>query len=188
MRLARLPMLAAATFGLVAVSLTPLATTAESVPQIVIEDGGTQPVFSYGDAIREVAYVEAPMDSDSDGANDLIEVDIIRPAETEQGMKVPTIMEASPYYGRDAGDPPPDQTRGFPGWWDEYFVPRGYAIVQVEMQGTGRSYGCPTTGGPEDTISIKAVVDWLNGRAPAYHYDGSVADASWSSGNVGMQG
>jgi X-Pro dipeptidyl-peptidase len=188
MRVARLPVLVGGTLGLLAASLAAPMAIAESVPQIVIEDGVTQPVFSYGDAIREVVYVEAPMDSDSDGANDLIEVDIIRPAETDQGMKVPAIMEASPYYGREAGDPPADQTRGFPGWWDEYFVPRGYAIVQVEMQGTGRSYGCPTTGGPEDTISIKAVVDWLNGRAPAYHYDGSVADASWSSGNVGMQG
>jgi X-Pro dipeptidyl-peptidase len=165
--------------------------SAESVPEvpaIVIEDGVTQPVFSYDDAVQEVVYVEAPMDSDGDGALDLIEVDVIRPAETDTGMKVPTIMEASPYYGRAAGDPPPDQTRGFPGWWDEFFVPRGYAIVQVEMQGTGRSFGCPTTGGVEDTISIKAVVDWLNGRVPGFYPDGSDAVASWSTGNVGMQG
>lgn len=187
MRFARLPILAGAMFGLVTVGLAPLAT-ADSVPRIVIEDGVTQPVFSYEDAIQEVVYVEAPMDSDSDGARDLIAVDVIRPAETAEGLTVPTIMEASPYYGRAEGDPPPDQTRGFPGWWDEYFVPRGYAIVQVEMQGTSRSFGCPTTGGPEDTTSIKAVVDWLNGRAPAYHPDGTEAVASWSTGDVGMQG
>jgi X-Pro dipeptidyl-peptidase len=163
------------------------ATAGTTSDWIVIEDGVTQPVFDYDEAIQEVVYVEAPMDSDSDGQNDLIAVDVIRPAETEQGMKVPTIMEASPYYGRSA-NPPPDQTRGFPGWWDEYFVPRGYAIAQPEMQGTGRSFGCPTTGGVEDTISIQATVDWLNGRAPGYYYDGTPAVATWSSGNVGMQG
>ncbi|HEX6327149.1 MAG TPA: CocE/NonD family hydrolase [Jiangellaceae bacterium] len=163
------------------------ASAGTSSDWIVIEDGVTQPVYDYDSAIQEVVYVEAPMDSDSDGVNDLIAVDVIRPAETEQGMKVPTIMEASPYYGRSA-NPPPDQTRGFPGWWDEYFVPRGYAIAQPEMQGTGRSFGCPTTGGVEDTISIQAVVDWLNGRAPGFYYDGTPAVATWSSGNVGMQG
>src|SRR5690606_33463017 len=118
-------------------------------PGIVIENGVTQPVFSYDDAIKEVVYVEAPMDSDSDGRRDLIAVDVIRPAETEAGLRVPTIMEASPYFGRSTSNSRPDQTRGFAGWWDEYFVPRGYAIVQVEMQGTSRSFGCPTTGGVE---------------------------------------
>ena len=175
---------------LVAGGLAPGATAAAATtatPEIVVEDGVTQPVFSRADAIQEVVYVEAPMDSDGDGANDLIAVDVIRPVETEDGLKVPTIMEASPYFGRSA-NPPPDQTRGFPGWWDEFFVPRGYAIVQVEMQGTSRSFGCPTTGGVEDTISIKAAVDWLNGRAPGFYYDGAEAVATWSTGNVGMQG
>jgi X-Pro dipeptidyl-peptidase len=182
--------LAAASTAMAAALMIPglaPATAGTTSDWIVIEDGVTQPVYDYESAIQEVVYVEAPMDSDSDGQNDLIAVDVIRPAETEQGMKVPTIMEASPYYGRSA-NPPPDQTRGFPGWWDEYFVPRGYAIAQPEMQGTGRSFGCPTTGGVEDTISIQAVVDWLNGRAPAYYHDGTPAVATWSSGNVGMQG
>lgn len=187
MRTIRRSVAVGAVVALVTTALAPAATAEDEQQWIVIEDGVTQPVFSYDDAIQEVVYVEAPMDSDSDGVNDLIEVDVIRPAETDDGMQVPTIMEASPYFGRSA-NPSPDETRGFPGWWDEYFVPRGYAIVQVEMQGTGRSFGCPTTGGVEDTISIKAAVDWLNGRAPGYHYDGSAALAYWSTGNVGMQG
>ncbi|RKN35553.1 CocE/NonD family hydrolase [Micromonospora musae] len=174
--------------GMAVVSAPAAASAQVGKPRIVVENGLTQPVFSYAEAIQEVVYVEAPMDSDGDGRRDLIEVDVVRPAETEAGLRVPTIMEASPYYGRETGDPLPDQTRGFPGWWDEYFVPRGYAVVQVEMQGTSRSFGCPTTGGPEDTISAKAVVDWLNGRAPGFHHDGSVAVADWSTGNVGMQG
>ena len=187
MKPARRSVAVGAVVGVAGLGLVPVATADVDTDWLVIEDGVTQPVFDYDDAIQEVVYVEAPMDSDGDGENDLIAVDIIRPAETEEGLTVPTIMEASPYYGRSA-NPPPDQTRGFPGWWDEYFVPRGYAIAQPEMQGTGRSFGCPTTGGPEDTISIQAVVDWLNGRAPAYYHDGTEAVADWSSGNVGMQG
>jgi len=185
----RVPRLVVAVLALTtaALALIPAATASEAAPGIVIEDGVTQPVFPFEDAIEEVVYVEAPMDSDGDGQNDLIEMDIIRPGETDSGLEVPSIMEASPYFGRSA-NPPPDQTRGFPGWWDEYFVPRGYAVVQVEMQGTGRSFGCPVTGGVEDTISIKAAVDWLNGRAPGFHYDGTPAVASWSTGDVGMQG
>ncbi len=175
------------TAGLALAGLVPAATASTGTEGIVVEDGATQPVFSYDDAIEEVVYVEAPMDSDGDGQDDLIAVDVIRPAETSDGLTVPSIMEASPYFGRSS-DPPPDETRGFPGWWDEFFVPRGYAIVQVEMQGTSRSFGCPTTGGEEDTISINAVVDWLNGRAPGYYHDGTPAVAAWSTGDVGMQG
>lgn len=187
MRRARRSVAIGATAGITMVSLVPVAAASDDPDSIVVEDGVTQPVFPYDDAIEEVVYVEAPMDSDGDGQDDLIAVDVIRPAATADGVTVPSIMEASPYFGRSA-NPPPDETRGFPGWWDEYFVPRGYAIVQVEMQGTSRSFGCPTTGGVEDTISIKAVVDWLNGRAPGYYHDGTPAEASWSTGDVGMQG
>jgi X-Pro dipeptidyl-peptidase len=163
------------------------ATAVQAIdpPTIVVTDGLTQPVFSYADAVRETLWVEAPMDSDFDGRRDLIRMDVIRPIETEAGLKVPSIMEASPYYNPGTNITTP---RGFPGWWDEYFVPRGYAIVQVEMQGTSRSEGCPAIGGSEDTISIKAAVDWLNGRAPGFQLDGTPATAYWSTGAVGMQG
>jgi X-Pro dipeptidyl-peptidase len=135
--------------------------------------------------VRETLWVEAPMDSDLDGRNDRIRIDVIRPRETEDGLRVPTIMEASPYYNPGDNITTP---RGFPGWWDEYFVPRGYAIAQVEMQGTARSEGCPSIGGVEDTTSIKAAVDWLNGRAPGQRLDGTPAAAHWSTGDVAMQG
>ncbi|HEX5540425.1 MAG TPA: CocE/NonD family hydrolase [Micromonospora sp.] len=188
MRLVRRLVAVGAVVGLTVVGVPPGANAEAQPPGIVIQNGVTQPVFSHANAIQEVVYVEAPMDSDGDGRRDLIAVDVIRPAETEAGLRVPTIMEASPYFGRSGGNARPDRTRGFAGWWDEYFVPRGYAVVQVEMQGTSRSFGCPTTGGVEDTISIKAVVDWLNGRAPGFYHDGTPAVADWSTGNVGMQG
>jgi X-Pro dipeptidyl-peptidase len=40
------------------------------------------------------------------------------------------------------------------------------------MNGT-LSTGCPLHGGPGDVASMKAVIDWLNGRAPGYDKDGN---------------
>ncbi|MGI5500196.1 CocE/NonD family hydrolase [Lentzea sp. CA-135723] len=137
-------------------------------------------------AVTETVYVESTIDSDSDGRLDRIAADVMRPDTTE---RVPIVMEASPYYGLGAAKASSmNVPRGFGRWYDEYFVPRGYAVVEMEMQGTSRSTGCPTTGGPEDTASVKAVVDWLNGRAKAFYADGREAKATWSTGNVGMLG
>ncbi|GLZ35288.1 Xaa-Pro dipeptidyl-peptidase [Lentzea sp. NBRC 105346] len=135
-------------------------------------------------AITETVYVESTIDSDTDGKPDRIAADVMRP---DAAGKVPIVMEASPYYGLGE-ELATNAPRGFKRWYDEYFVPRGYAVVEVEMQGTSRSTGCPTTGGPEDTASVRAVVDWLNGRAKAFYADGRPAVASWSTGNVGMLG
>ncbi|MER7544954.1 Xaa-Pro dipeptidyl-peptidase [Spirillospora sp. NPDC127506] len=169
---------------------------AQPSPKIVVKDGVTQPVFSYEDAIREHVYVESSVDSDGDGAKDRVNVDIIRPEETEHGLKVPVIMDESPYYdnaGRgneselktyDAdGDPVK-----FPLFYDNYFVPRGYAFLAVDMVGTTRSDGCPVSGGPTDVLGGKAVVDWLNGRAKAYRPDGTPVEAAWTTGRTGMIG
>ncbi|HZK50079.1 MAG TPA: X-prolyl-dipeptidyl aminopeptidase, partial [Actinomycetota bacterium] len=49
----------------------------EEAPTIVVEDGVTQPVFGYGDAIRERVWVDSTFDSDSDGTNDRIALDIM---------------------------------------------------------------------------------------------------------------
>ncbi|MFB4308969.1 Xaa-Pro dipeptidyl-peptidase [Actinomadura sp. GTD37] len=165
-------------------------------PKIVVKDGVTQPVFSYEDAIREHVYVESSVDSDRDGRKDRVNVDIIRPKETEHGLKVPVIMDESPYYdnaGRgneselktyDAGGNPVK----FPLYYDNYFVPRGYAFLAVDMVGTTRSDGCPVSGGPTDVLGGKAVVDWLNGRAKAYGPDGDPVRATWTTGRTGMIG
>lgn len=184
-----LPSRLAALLAACAVVAGVLATTAPAAPPwIVVENDETQPVFSYEEAIRETVYVESTIDSDFDGRLDLIAADVMRPKETETGMKVATVMEASPYYGRAFPLPAADAPRGFLQWYDEFFVPRGYAVVEVEMQGTSRSEGCPTMGDREDTLSIKAAVDWLNGRARAFYADGTEAVADWSLGDVGMLG
>lgn len=145
----------------------------------------TQPIYSLATAIRETVYVDAPMDSDRDGRPDRIAVAIMRPATTHQ---VATVMQASPYTGRDAVAGGPPDPGVFAEWYADYFVPRGYAMVEVEMQGTGRSEGCPTTGGPDDTTSVTAATNWLTGRVRGYYADGSPAVATWSTGAIGMIG
>ncbi|WP_327587156.1 Xaa-Pro dipeptidyl-peptidase [Nonomuraea sp. NBC_00507] len=172
------------------------AASAAAKPEIEVSGGVTQPVFSYKDAIREHVRVQSPLDSDGDGNKDLVRVDIIRPKESNAGLKVPVIMHESPYYDQPGVgfelehktyDADGNLTK-FPLFYDNYFVPRGYAFVSVDMVGTRLSGGCPTSGGPSDVLGGKAVIDWLNGRATAYDDKGNPVKASWTTGRTGMIG
>lgn len=172
---------------------------------IKVEDGMTQPVFSSEEAIIETVYVETTVDSDGDGEYDKVRADLIRPKETEDGLKVPVIYEMSPYraglnpidfHDVDVELNPVDDNQqggipyaqGLPGYYDDYFVPRGYAVILAEGIGSGLSDGCPTTGDEQEILATKAVVDWLNGNAKAYDEDGEEVLADWSTGKVGMTG
>jgi X-Pro dipeptidyl-peptidase len=176
---------------------TPSAGVVPSESAAVVRDGVTQPVYSYSGAIRETVWVEVPSDGDGDGRRDRVAADIVRPREpAAAGRRIPVIMDASPYYrccGRgneserkayDAAGRPVT----FPLFYDNYFVPRGYAVVLVDLAGTNRSEGCLDIAGPSDIGSATAVIDWLNGRAPGFRADGSPARAGWASGAVGMIG
>ncbi|MEJ3748076.1 CocE/NonD family hydrolase [Actinomycetes bacterium KLBMP 9797] len=172
------------------------AAAAPAPPGIVVEDGVTQPVFSAAAAVQETVHVRSDMDSDLDGQLDTITAMVIRPEGTGPGLRVASIIKASPYWngqslaGGRGGvvDPIADPATHWSGWLDEYFVPRGYAVLEVEIAGTGTSEGCLSVGGVEDQRSVAAVVDWLNGRTTATYADGSAAVATWSTGNVGMYG
>ncbi len=116
------------------------------------------------------------MDTDSDGTADTIAVDIVRPRETDAtGVKVPVIMDASPYYeccgrGNESEKKTYDSDgviAKMPLFYDNYFVPRGYGVVGVDIVGTGRSTGCGDVGGKDEIASVVAVIDWLNGRNTA---------------------
>ncbi|MGW2111421.1 Xaa-Pro dipeptidyl-peptidase [Streptomyces sp. NPDC001948] len=159
----------------------------------------SEPVYSYGDAVRESVWVDTGLDGDGDGRGDRVAADIVRPREpARQGRKIPVIMDASPYYsccgrGNESqlktydADGRPVQ---FPLHYDNYFVPRGYAFVAVDLAGTNRSDGCVDVGGRSDVQSAKAVIDWLNGRARAYttRTGDARASAGWSNGRTGMIG
>ncbi|MFJ4918953.1 Xaa-Pro dipeptidyl-peptidase [Streptomyces sp. NPDC088725] len=159
----------------------------------------SSPVYSYENAIRESVWVDTGLDGDEDGRTDRVAVDIVRPSETaRQGRKIPVIMDASPYYsccgrGNENQLKTYDETGapvGFPLHYDNYFVPRGYAFVAVDLAGTNRSDGCVDVGGRSDVQSAKAVVDWLNGRAHGYSTRTGItpARADWTTGSTGMIG
>jgi X-Pro dipeptidyl-peptidase len=180
----------------------------------VFVDGQAQPVFSTVPAtwVRQELWVETTIDSDFDGVLDRIHIDVARVQETETiGLKVPVVMEVSPYYGGDVpvvnwnvdheiGHPPTFRPTATPTFFDTSpiisnshtatWVPRGFAVVHAEGTGTGLSTGCPTTGDPFETLGPKAVIDWLNGRAKAYtaQVGGTEVAASWTTGKVGMIG
>jgi predicted acyl esterase len=95
--------------------------------------------------------------------------------------RYPTILEASPYHGTLADR---EGTRILPEPRDEnaqslgltrYFAPRGYAVVMMDLRGTGRSGGCLDHIGPNDRADLKKVIDWI-------------AAQPWSNGRVGMTG
>lgn len=76
--------------ALFAVTLTlAIATPAQAAaaPAITVQNGRTQPVFSYADAVREHVYVESTVDSDLDGKLDKVRVDIIRPRSPARGSR-----------------------------------------------------------------------------------------------------
>ncbi|MGH3453443.1 MAG: CocE/NonD family hydrolase [Nocardioidaceae bacterium] len=177
-------------------SAVPVATS-DDQPTVVVADGVTQPVFGYTDAIRERVWVDTDVDSDRDDVDDVVRVDIIRPEATERGLKVPVIIDDSPYYstlcrGNESeckadidGDGLLDR---WPLFYDNYFVPRGYAVALVDMTGTAGSTGCPTIQGANENLSGPAVIDWLNGRRSAHDAAGDPVEVDWHNGRSGMIG
>ncbi|WP_239175363.1 Xaa-Pro dipeptidyl-peptidase [Actinoplanes cyaneus] len=170
--------------------------TATGVPHI--RNGETVPVYSYDNAVRESVWVQTPLDNDHDGKRDEIAVDIVRPREAAaKHLRVPVVMEGSPYYsccGRgNESELKEYDANGIitkePLFYDNYFVPRGYAFVAADLAGTNRSTGCMDVGGREEVLGAKAVIDWLNGRARARYADGAPAVATgWTNGRTGMIG
>ena len=109
---------------------------------------------------------------------ELLYLEIVRP---EGSGRFPVILESSPYHGTMADRdgtrilPGPTGPDGKPLGLTGYFAPRGYAVVMMDLRGTGRSQGCLDHLGPKDARDIKQVVEWA-------------ASQSWSNGKVGMVG
>jgi len=175
-------------------TLTPIPATA-ATPAFSLSGGVSAPIHSMADAVRETVYVDTGLDADGDGSPDRVTADIIRPSTTG---RVPVIMEASPYY-QSAGRGNESEVKTydsagvpvkFPLFYDNYFVPRGYAVVLVDFLGTNRSRGCVDVGGQSEITSGTAVIDWLNGRRTGYTTmtGTTTKTASWSTGAVGMIG
>jgi X-Pro dipeptidyl-peptidase len=196
---------------------------APSATSPVFENGLAQPVFAGQPIVRHNVWVEVPdLDTDRDGVNDRIRVQVSRPDATERGAKLPVILVASPYSGGMMpypqydinlplyvpeaaparqlpaplppisgkpyyGSEPPIRTITSSGY-ATYFLPRGFIFADADSLGTGNSSGCPTIGGREENLAIKAVIDWFNGKGHAFDAEGAEVRAYWTTGATAMIG
>jgi X-Pro dipeptidyl-peptidase len=198
-------------FAVTPVTAAPLPGPTE--PTFV--NGEAQPVFPTSSTswINHDLYIETEVDSDFDGRKDLVHADVSRVTETDTaGLKVPVVLEVSPYYAGTAvlannwavdheiGNPPASRqpaiatarppTTSISTAHESNWVPRGFAVMHSESVGTGQSEGCPTSGGRNETLGAKAVIDWLNGRAKGYAATDRLTPvtAYWATGKAGMIG
>lgn len=183
----------------------------------VFVNGMAQVVPAFQDTakwIRQDLWVQTDFDSDRDGKPDRVHVDVTRPGQTADGLKVSILYGSSPYFAGTSRDdsnwdvkqelgapspkrrplaPPqyqPNRHRISPALVNEW-VPRGFAVVHSSATGTGLSQGCATVGDTPERTAMKFVIDWLNGRAKGYTSPTGteeVSATSWSTGKVGMIG
>jgi predicted acyl esterase len=105
-------------------------------------------------------------------------LEVVRP---KAAGRFPVILEASPYHGtladRDGTRilPEPRDADGKSLGLTGYFAPRGYAVVMMDLRGTGRSEGCLDHLGQKDGRDLEQIVEWAASRG-------------WSNGRVGMTG
>jgi len=160
----------ALTIGLIPVAASAPATAAPSLGAFDYTkiEGLSQARY---ETTRDILKI--PMEDD-----EYIHLEVVRP---KIDGKWPVILEASPYHGTLADRegtrilPEPRDPDGEPLGLTGYFAPRGYAVVMMDLRGTGKSEGCLDHLGPKDGADLEAVVDWA-------------ASQAWSNGRVGMTG
>jgi uncharacterized protein len=124
-------------------------------------------------------------------------VDVYLPADTP--ARVPAILILTPYYRRFAlAAEAPQGTEACPGVarWRDLFVPRGYALVAVDVRGTGASFGTRDSfRSPRERDDYAEIVDWIvaqqwsDGKigATGISYVGAACDFVASSGNPAVR-
>ena len=97
-----------------------------------------------------------------------IAIDVLLPKDLPPGTKIPALMSITRYW-RAAENRQPDNLQKF-------FVSHGYALIMVDVRGTGASFGSWTMPWSKEEIEdYGKVVDW-------------VVAQSWSNGKVGAYG
>jgi putative CocE/NonD family hydrolase len=92
------------------------------------------------------------------------------------GARLPTIVVLTPYYRRfkvtgPGADPSPNAAK-----YRDFFVPRGYAVVVVDVRGCGASFGTRDSfRSPRERDDYRELADWIVAQP-------------WSSGVIGSTG
>ena len=93
--------------------------------------------------------------------------------------RLPTLVIFTPYYRRFAlqdSAPSTSEPSISAGRYRDFFVPRGYALVVVDVRGTGASFGVREGfRSPKEREDYREMVDWI-------------VRQRWSSGAVGATG
>jgi uncharacterized protein len=113
------------------------------------------------------------------------------------GQRFPTLVFLTPYYRRfklsagGSGEVNPNT-----GKFRDYFVPRGYAVVVVDVRGTGASFGTRDSfRSPREREDSSQIADWIvaqpwsNGviGATGISYLGAAADFLASTGHPAVK-
>ena len=170
----RFALVTAAAIAILAAGLTGAATAAPTpaAHDYLKTKGLSAPAYDY--ATQVVRQSMKLIMADGEG----IYLEITRPRDQ---LGLPVIFEASPYHGtladregtRILPEPRDDNARSL--GLTRYFAPRGYAVVMMDLRGTGKSDGCLDHLGKKDRSDLKAVIEWI-------------ATQGWSNGRVGMTG
>ena len=171
------------------------AARAATPKPYVLEGGESKPVYSYKNAIRESVWVQAP-DGDGDGKPDLVTADIIRPKELDGKTKVPGDHGRQPVLPvlrarqrvRDEDLRRERAPAQAPALLRQLLRAARLRHGRGRHGGHGPLHGCADEGAASDIDSVKAVIDWLNGRAKAVDINGKPVKANWATAKSGMIG
>jgi len=104
--------------------------------------------------------------------------DVYLPAGADAHARWPTIAVFTPYYRRFRLKAGANDVEAAPGAfrYRDTFVPRGYALVVVDVRGTGASFGCRDSfRSPAEREDYREVADWIVAQP-------------WSNGAIGSTG
>jgi putative CocE/NonD family hydrolase len=115
----------------------------------------------YSEAVVKSLYIRM-----RDGIR--IAVDVVLPKDLQAGARIPAIVEQTRYWRAQKGKGPNSYQR--------FFASHGYAVVSVDVRGTGASFGSwPTPWSLDEINDGGEIVEWIT-RQP------------WSNGKVGAMG
>jgi putative CocE/NonD family hydrolase len=102
-------------------------------------------------------------------------VDVALPADRAPDAKLPTLIELTRYW-RASENPATGEPNPSLDVWDRAFLSHGYAVVQVDVRGTGASFGTRDVEyGPQEVRDGWDIVEWI-------------VNQPWSDGKVGAYG
>lgn len=105
-----------------------------------------------------------------------IAIDAYIPQGQDQGRKFPTITIFTPYFRRfkvivEGAEPSPNAAK-----YRDFFVPRGYALIVIDVRGTGASFGVrESLRSPKEREDSREIADWIVAQP-------------WSDGTIGSTG